>query len=420
MRLLTLACFFAFSASAAAQSMAMTGMENTVGYLSAGTSIEPKTTSESSAMVHKVVGNWNLMLHANAFLVDIQQSGPRGGDKVFSANWVMPMFVRALGRHSLTFRPMVSLEPATVTQRRYPLLFQNGETAFGEEIRDGQHPHELFMELAGRYEYRITDRTAVFVYGGPVGDPALGPVAFPHRSSASENPMAPLGHHYQDSTHIANSVVTIGLIAGRVQLEASTFRGREPNENRWNIDGGKPDSFASRLTVAANNRLAAQFSIGRINNREQLEPDLDTLRTTASLHHNVPFSTGHVSSSLIWGRNKDVDQHGTRVFNAYGLESTVKFLQRNWAWTRIENLDREPPHEGNEPAGRIQAYTFGYERDVSVGVRWLNVGLGVQVTAFGIPPKLRPAYGDSPGSVAFFLRLRPTGNMMEHMRMMHQ
>src|SRR5437867_1630154 len=218
----------------------MAAMENSVGFLSSGTSIEPKTTSETASIIHKPLGNWTLMFHANAFLADTQQSGPRGGDKVFSVNWLMPMVSRDFGRQTVTLRTMLSLEPGTVTQRRYPELFQSGETAYGLPIVDGQHPHDLFMELVGRYDFRLSERTRLFVYGGPIGDPALGPTAFPHRASASENPVAVLGHHQEDSTHISNSVVTLGMVSGPVQLEASTFHGREPNENRWNIDGGRP------------------------------------------------------------------------------------------------------------------------------------------------------------------------------------
>jgi hypothetical protein len=240
--------------------MTMPGMENTVGFLSSGTSIQPKATSESEPMIHTSLGNWIFMFHAKAFIADIQQSGPRGGDKFFSANWVMPMLVREFGRNSIGFRTMLSLDPLTVTKRRYPELFQSGETAYGLPIVDGQHPHDLFMEIAARYDFRINDRTQIFLYGGPLGEPAFGPTAFPHRSSASENPFAVLGHHQQDSTHIANSVITAGFTSGPVQVEASTFHGREPNENRWNIDGGKADSFASRLTLAAGNNISGQFS----------------------------------------------------------------------------------------------------------------------------------------------------------------
>src|SRR4029453_9439317 len=130
-------------------------------------------------------GGWMFMFHANAFLVDVQQNGLRARDKFFSINWVMPMAYRQFGRSGLTFRTMLSAEPATVTRRRYPLLFQSGETAYGLPIVDGQHPHELVMEAAARYEFQISEGSQFFLYGGPVGEPALGPTAFPHRASAS-------------------------------------------------------------------------------------------------------------------------------------------------------------------------------------------------------------------------------------------
>jgi len=370
------------------------------------------------------------MFHANGFLVDNQQSGPRGGDKLFSVNWFMPAVSRDFGRQTVTFRTMLSLEPATITQRRYPELFQSGETAFGLPIVDGQHPHDLLMEIAGRYDFRVNERTRLFFYGGPIGDPALGPTAYPHRASASENPLAVLGHHQEDSTHISNSVVTVGFVEGPVQLEASTFHGREPNENRWNIDGGEPDSFSSRLTIGIDKNLSGQFSVGRINNREALEPGLNTLRTTASVHHNTRFSAGHVSTSLIWGRNKDLPGHGTRIFNSYTAESTVNFLSRNWLWTRIENVDRdrtllagETPQAlqlEEDPIGRVQAYTFGYERDLPIGPPFLNVGLGIQVTSYGLPPQLQAIYGTRAAGFTIFLHLRPAGNVAAHMQMMHQ
>lgn len=412
------------------QTMSMPGMENSVGFLSSGTSIQPKATSESEPMIHTSLGSWTFMFHANAFIVDTQQSGPRGHDKFYSANWLMPMFIRQSGRHSVGFRTMLSLDPVTVTKRRYPLLFQSGETAYGLPIVDGQHPHELFMEITGRYDFKLGDKAQLFLYGGPLGEPALGPTAFPHRSSASENPSAVLGHHQEDSTHVSNSVITVGFVGGPLQLEASTFHGREPNENRWNIDGGKPDSFSSRLTVAANSNFSGQFSVGRINNREALEPDLDTLRTTASVHHNMRFSSGHVSTSLIWGRNKDLESHGRRIFNAYTAESTVNFLAHNWAWTRIENVDRdrtllvgETPAAlsvGEEPIGRVQAYTFGYERDLPVGIPSLSAGLGAQVTTYGLPAQLKSLYGGRPAGFGVFLRIRPAGNAAQHMQIMHQ
>ena len=408
-------------------SMTMTAMENTVGTFSSGTSLEPLTTSESSPMIHKTLGKWNFMFHGNLFVLDIQQSGARGRDKFLAPNWAMPMFSRTFGSNGLTLRTMLSLEPATVTRRRYPLLFQTGETAFGRAIVDGQHPHDLIMELAGRYDHTFNENMQFFVYGGPIAEPALGPPAFPHRASASENPLAVLSHHFQDSTHLANNVITLGFAGGPLQLEASTFHGSEPDENRWNIDSGDPDSFASRLTIAPNKTLVGQFSVGRINNREPSDPGLDTFRTTASLLHNYRFSSGHVASSLIWGRNKDIDDGEERIFNSYILESTVRFGS-NWAWTRIENVDRDASllagevdgHVDETPLGRVQAWTFGYERELPVGSAPIRLGLGAQATAYGLPAALKPIYGDHPVTLAFFLRLRPKGNMMLHMQGMHQ
>src|SRR5919201_861363 len=143
---------------------------------------------------------------------------------------------------------MLSFDPATVSQRRYPELFQEGETAFGRPIIDGQHPHDLVMELAAIYDYRLGEKTALSFYAAPVGDPALGPVAYPHRMSAAENPIAPLGHHLEDSTHIVSDVVTLGVTHKNLRLEASGFHGREPDEYRWNIDTGKIDSWSTRLS----------------------------------------------------------------------------------------------------------------------------------------------------------------------------
>ena len=413
-----------------AQMPGMMAMENSVGVISSGTSVEPKVTSEFAPMIHTSFGTWSLMFHGNAFVVETQESGPRGGDKFFSVNWFMPMISRDFGRQTVTLRTMLSLEPATVTKRRYTELFQTGETAYGLPIVDGQHPHNLFMEISGRYDIRATESTRLYIYGGPVAEPALGPTAYPHRSSASENPLAVLGHHQQDSTHVSYNVITSGFSSGPVQLEASTFHGREPGENRWTIGTGKPDSFSTRVTAAMGKNLVGQFSIGRINHREALDPNLATLRTTASVEHDVRFSRGHISSSLIWGRNKDIPQNGAWIFNSYTAESTANFKERNWVWTRIENVDRdrtlltgETPaalHVEEDPIARIQAYTFGYERDLPFGPSSINIGLGAQVTAFGIPPLLKSIYGDYPAAISFFLHVRPTGNIAEHMQSMHQ
>jgi hypothetical protein len=253
-------------------------------HASSGTTAEPASTPAPMWMTMK--GEWMLMFHANAFVLDTQQTSLRGTDKLFSTNWLMPMAERELGPGQLTLRAMFSLEPATVTSERYPLLFQQGETAYGLPIADGQHPHDLFMELAAIYDLPIGEKGLVSFYAAPEGDPAIGPTAYPHRASAMENPVGTLGHHQEDSTHIANDVVTLGLTYGVVRLEASGFHGREPDEHRWNLDQGKLDSWATRVTVQPGQNWSGQFSYARITSPEALFPKENQERMTASVMYN--------------------------------------------------------------------------------------------------------------------------------------
>src|SRR6266853_1816320 len=224
-----------------------TFLEEIVHHGASGTSAEPNSTPVPMLMTVK--SNWALMFHANVFVMDEQQSSQRGHDKFFSTNWFMGMAQRKLGPGTFTARMMLSLEPATVSQRQYPLLFQQGETAFGKPIVDGQHPHDFFMELAALYDYKLNEKTMFSFYFAPVGDPAMGPPAYPHRASASEDPVAPLGHHFEDSTHIASDVITLGITHRNFRLETSGFHGREPDEDRWDIDSGKIDSWSARFTA---------------------------------------------------------------------------------------------------------------------------------------------------------------------------
>lgn len=377
-----------------------------------GTSAEPNSTP--AAMQMSMRGAWMLMFHANAFVLDTQQSSSRGGDKLFSTNWFMPMVERELGPGQFTVRAMFSLEPATVTSERYPLLFQQGETAYGVPIADGQHPHDLFMEIAALYDLRLGDRQLLSFYAAPVGDPAIGPTAYPHRASASENPVATLGHHQQDSTHIASDVVTLGFTRGIVRLEAGGFHGREPDEHRWNIDQGRIDSWATRLTVQPGQEWSGQVSYARIASPEALFPSEDQARATASAMYNRPVAHGNWASTLLWGRTRSLADNSKE--NSYLLESTLRFLSRNYAWTRIENAGRTnellmgerplPAGFREEPLTHVQAYTAGYDREISKTFH-LSTAIGAQVTVYGVGKPLQPIYGSDPVGVSVFVRLRP-------------
>ncbi len=389
-----------------------TFIDEILHHATSGTSAEPNSTPMPMMMTAREP--WMLMFHANVFITDEQQSSPRGDDKFFSTNWFMPMAERRLGPGKLTIRAMFSLEPATITDRRYPLLFQQGETAFGVPIADGQHPHDFFMELAALYDWQLSKQMLLSFYFAPVGDPALGPTAYPHRASASENPVGALGHHQEDSTHISDDVATVGVTYKIARVEASGFHGREPDEFRWNIDQGKIDSWSTRLTVQPAQNWSGQYSYGRLTSPEQLFPNENQARTTASIMYNRPFKAGNLASTVVWGRTRSIPDNGKE--NSYLLEATLQFLHRNYVWTRMENAGRSnelligenplPLGFVESPLTHVQAYTFGYDREF-IFVPHLASAVGSQFTVYGVGAPLQPIYGTDPIGVNIFIRLRP-------------
>ena len=391
-----------------------TFIEEILAHSTAGTTAEPNSTPHDMLMAQK--GKWTFMFHGVGFLNSQQQTGPRGGDKVFGTSWFMPMAQRDLGNGTLTVRGMFSLDPATITGRQYPELFQLGETAFGKPIVDGQHPHNFFMELALLYDWKLAKDTLLSFYAAPVGDPAVGPEAFPHRVSASEDTLAPLGHHLQDSTHIADDVVTLGLAYKTARIEVSGFHGREPNEHRWEIQAGAIDSWSARFTLNPAKNWSGQFSITHLTSPEQLFPNENTLRMTASATYNKPLrdgAWGNWATTLVWGRNRTSPD--AEIFNSYLAESTARFANHNYAWTRIENVDRTnelllgenpiPPGFQERFLARIQAYTFGYDHEWNF-IRHVSTAFGGQYTLYTAPASLDPIYGSHPMGVLTFLRFR--------------
>ena len=298
-------------------------LQEIVSHTGSGTSAEPISTPAPMLMTRK--GNWMLMFHANVFILDEQQSSRRGADRFFSTNWFMGMAQRKAGPGVFTARAMLSLEPATVTEQRYPLLFQEGETAFGLPIADGQHPHNFFMELAALYDLKLGENSLLSFYFAPVGDPAIGPTAYPHRASALEDPLAALGHHQEDSTHISDDVVTVGFTYRIARIEASGFHGREPDEFRWDIDQGKIDSWSTRLTIEPGKNWSGQYSYARIKSLEALFPTEDQERMTASVMYNRPFHKGNWASTILWGRTRSLSDNS--IFDSYLFESTVRFRE---------------------------------------------------------------------------------------------
>ena len=397
-----------------------------LGQMGSGTSWQPDTSP--TYMMDKQAGNWLLMLHYNAVIGVNSQGGPRGATKFESANWFMPMAFHKLGNGTLQLRGMFSFEPFTFARGGSPLLFQTGETYRGQPLIDRQHPHDLWMELSAQYTMALGERGTWFTYLGYPGEPALGPPAFMHRASASENPSATLSHHLQDSTHISFGVFTTGFTYRWFKLEGSIFNGREPDENRYNFDAHRWNSRSARLSFAPNNKWSAQVSYGFLRSPENQEPDVDVRRATASLQYNRPFKRGNVASAFIWGRNHVSGGSEIKNLNGYTAESTVNFLDKNYLYTRLELVDKDdllrPADRARlgikekHPSFRIGAYAFGGVRDIWTTKKVL-FGIGSDLTFYSKPSVLDQFYGGHPVSWRLFLRIRPTKMEMGQMHGMH-
>jgi len=386
-----------------------------IGQMGSGTSWAP--SSSQMRMWDSVSGSWLLMLHFNAVVGVNAQGGPRGVTKLESENWLMPMAFHKLGKGTLQLRGMFSLEPFTFAPGGSPLLFQTGETYKGQPLIDRQHPHDFWMELSAQYTLALGERGTWYTYFGYPGEPALGPPAFMHRDSASENPSAALAHHLQDSTHISFGVLTTGFTYRWFKLEGSIFNGREPDENRYNFEAHPWNSRSARLTFAPNKNWAMQVSYGFLRRPEASEPTTDIRRASASVQYNKPFNRGNWASAFIWGRNHTSSPGEAHNLNGYTAESTVNFLDKNYLYTRLELVDKNELLRASDrallrikddhPSFRIGAFTFGGVRDVW-NTRKISMAVGSDLTFYSKPAVLDRLYGANPVSWRLFLRLRPS------------
>jgi hypothetical protein len=375
--------------------------------LGAGTSWLPDNTTMRA--IHVGLGGWSLMAHYVVFAQYDDQFGRRGAAQWGSINWGMLMATHALAGGQLTLRGMTSLEAATVTPSGYPLLLQSGEAYDGQPLHDRQHPHDFVMEAAAIYDHALTGDLAVQLYVAPVGDPALGPVAFAHRPSAEADPFAPLAHHWEDDTHISFGVATVGVYSRMVKLEGSIFNGRDPDQNRWSVDygGHAPtlDSYSGRVTVNPARAWSLSASYGYLRSPEQLEPQIDQHRATAS----VLYGGGPVAAALIWGANFE----SGHTSNGVTAEATVQVGARNTVFGRAEYVNKSG-HDLDIPDAPLSQWydvgglVAGYLRTVAV-VAGVDVGVGARGSLDVVPRSLEAVYGTrTPHGIGVYVRLRPS------------
>jgi hypothetical protein len=362
--------------------------------------------------LHGRAGGWELMLHGALYVHYLDDGGTRGREQFGATNWAMGMARRSVAGGDLTLRAMLSADPVTADECGYPDLLATGEFCGEEPLHDRQHPHDVFMELAAVYERAITEDLAVQVYGGPAGEPALGPVAFPHRISSFPNPIAPIGHHWLDSTHIAFGVATAGLYGRRWKAETSVFNGREPDTGRYDLDLDPLDSYAARLWLLPTDRWALQISAGRLHEAEVHEiggVPIDVTRVTASATYHRPLGgAGGWATTIAWGRNRE-EGHATHAFLG---ETALNLADRDLVYGRLELVEKSGgdlvlPEELEEESFTVAKLGVGYVRHMPP-IAGFAPGLGVGVTLSRVPDDLEPFYGStSPAGMQLFFRLRP-------------
>ncbi|HEX8480517.1 MAG TPA: hypothetical protein VF650_01265 [Allosphingosinicella sp.] len=367
-----------------------------------GTAWQPDSSPHGG--VHLAAGEWTLMGHVSLHAVYDRQAGARGGEMGFVTGMVMGMARRPLGAGTLQLRASLSPDPL-MGRRGYPLLLAAGETANGvDPLVDRQHPHDLFMELSASYSLPLSARANLYLYAGLPGEPAFGPPPFMHRASAMASPEAPISHHWLDSTHIVFGVVTAGLAAGDVKLEASRFNGREPDQRRFDIETGPLDSTAARLSWNPARSLSLQASWTRLIAPEQLEPGENETRWSASAIHTRPIGDkGWWSTTFAWGRRVKAHER----LDAFVLESAVA-LDRWTLFGRAERIEtdeltRVGGHHG--PVYDVAKASAGAVHDWPVGGR-AKLGLGGLWALNFLPPALEPAYSGDPGGAMLFVRLK--------------
>ncbi len=390
--------------------MTMTGAYGPYGMSreASGTSWQPDSTPHAG--LHLMLDDWMVMAHGWITGIYDDQGDLRGADKAFSTSMGMLMGQRPVDESgTLGLRAMMSLDPL-MGANGYPLLFATGETANGREpLIDRQHPHDLFMELSASYSERLSGDSAVFVYAGLPGEPALGPPAFMHRASGEDIPEAPITHHWLDSTHITYGVLTAGYVAGDWKIEASVFKGREPDQHRYGFDGPQLDSVSARLSWNPSPDWSFQASWGYLRSPEELTPDINENRTTASASYNLPFGDGdNWATTFAWGRK---DDRPGQSLDGFMLESEIVLYQTHTLFTRLERVGEDELFLAPSPlAGRtttVGKASLGYIYDVPVADH-LTFGVGGVVSRYDYPAALDRAYGANPTSFMIFIRAKLT------------
>jgi hypothetical protein len=219
--------------------------------------------------------------------------------------------------------------------------------------------------------------------------------------------MPPIGHHWQDSTHISFGVLTAGIYNRWLKVEGSLFHGREPDEDRWNFDFGPLDSWSGRLSLNPTAQTSFQVSYGFLKSPEAIAPDENLHRLTASGTYSTPlFSDGNLALTALWGRN--ASPHST---DSFLVEANADLDGRNVPFLRLEYVQKLG-HDLVLPGDPEASYGV-FAAQVGYAHRFPQIGpvvpsIGAVVNVGGVPDSAASAYGTNAPIGAFvFIGVQP-------------
>ncbi|MGE3842747.1 MAG: hypothetical protein AB7I50_14315 [Vicinamibacterales bacterium] len=396
---------------------------------SVGTSWLPEVTPMYG--LHRAWRGWDVRLDGLVFVQAIYEPRERhrtGGvatRQASSVNWLMVgarRTVAAGGRVGM--RAMLSADALTMSDCGAIGFLATGEVCEGDTVHDRQQPHDLFMELAADIEHPLRGSWNWQLYAGLAGDPALGPPGYQHRASAMSNPVAPVAHHWLDSTQVTFGVVTVAVHNRRWKAESSFFKGRSPDERRTDLDLGAFDSASARLSFLPSPHWALQVSAARLRDVSTdfplRSPQRLTRVTASAIRHVTVGGGGLWATTVAMGVNRATEVATSGLLGATTaaalLESSVSWSRRHTAFFRAEVADMPAhhlhAHEYGTSALPVWKVQIGYSHQLRTSGA-IVPGIGGSAALSVLPPELAPRYyGRIAPSVGVFFTLQPARHQM--------
>jgi hypothetical protein len=193
----------------------------------------------------------------------------------------------------------------------------------------------------------------------------------------------------------------------------------EPDQQRWNIELRKFDSWSTRLSYNPAPEWSMQVSYGDLRSPEQLEPETRVRRTTASISHHRSFAGAEWATTLAYGLSSQwILTPGSGIKRWSGallVESSVSDGRRTTWFGRFEFVGK-PGHDLHAdavatailPTSKLQG---GFERTLASG-HGVNAGIGGTIAVSLVPAELTARYyGRWAPGFGVFLVLQPAHRM---------